>query len=116
MADAEARRRYQDRIRQLQAEVDEAEANADLGRRERAEMELDRLVEELSSAYGLGGRARSVGAAAEKARSAVRWRLRAAIARIAEHDAELGAHLDRSIETGRFCRYRPDEPVDWQTS
>ncbi len=111
--DTNARRRYEQRIQQLQADLDEAEAANDHGRAELARAELDRLVDELGAAYGLGGRERRSGSSAERARSTVRWRIRAAIDRIGDVDPDLGAHLDRSVVTGRFCRYDPAEPVRW---
>ena len=55
------------RVRELQQEIDEADAAHDVGRAERAREELDQLVEHLSGALGLGGAARHLGSAAERA-------------------------------------------------
>jgi len=66
--DEQARRAYRARVNELQAEIDEATEAHDLHRAERAEAELDALVEQLSSAFGLGGRARRTGAATDRAR------------------------------------------------
>ena len=79
--DERARRTYQDRIVELQREIDEARVDHDVRRAERAELELDALVEQLSEAFGLGGRGRSTGSSAERARTAVTYRIRAAIRR-----------------------------------
>ena len=76
--DEQARRAYEQRIRDLQSDIDEANEMADTGRAERAEEELDALVQQLSEAFGLTGRSRATGSAAERARSAVSWRIRAA--------------------------------------
>ncbi len=111
--DAEARRRYEDRIRELQSELDAAEADHDRGRSERLTDELDAVVDHLAAAVGRGGRTRSVPREVERARSAVTQRLRSALRRIAEHDADLGAHLQASVETGTYCRYRPPTPTRW---
>jgi predicted ATPase len=113
--DARARRDYQQRIRDLQTEIDRARDANDLGHAERAEAELDALVQQLSEAFGLGGRPRQAGSAAERARSAVTWRLRAAIKRIGEQHPELGRHLANAVRTGTWCAYRPEAPVSWQT-
>ena len=110
----DARRRGQEEVRRLQAEIDQAEADADLGRLERTRQARDRLVAELAVAYGLADDGPVV-ESVDKARAAVRWRIRAAIGRIAELDDELGTHLDRSVRTGRFCSYRPAEPTSWDT-
>jgi len=112
--DDAARRAYQARIRALQQEVEEAESACDPGRRQRAEAELDALVEQLSAGFGLGGRARRSGASAERARSAVTWRLRAALKRIEAVHPELGRHLANAVRTGTFCSYRPEHPATWQ--
>jgi hypothetical protein len=40
-------------------------------------------------------------------------RIRAAIAKVGEAHPPLGRHLSHCIRTGRFCSYRPDEPVGW---
>jgi hypothetical protein len=66
---------------------------------------------------GLGGRDRRTGSASERARVAVTRAVRQAIARIAEHHAPLGEHLQHSIRTGTYCAYEPDPraPVTWHT-
>jgi hypothetical protein len=33
--------------------------------------------------------------------------------RISEAHPELGRHLARSVRTGTFCVYEPDQPVRW---
>lgn len=106
--DARARQAYQQRIGELREQLDEAERFGDLGRSDRARQELEMLLEQLSAAVGLGGRARRVGSAAERARITVQRRVREAIRRIAEHEPELGKHLDWAIRTGTFCAYEPD--------
>jgi predicted ATPase len=112
--DDAARRAYQARIRELQADADEARAANDPVRAERAEAELDALVQQLAEAFGLGGRTRKAGASAERARSTVSWRLRAAIKRIGEAHPELGRHLANAVRTGAFCSYRPETTVAWE--
>jgi hypothetical protein len=106
--DAEARRAYAARARALRERLAEAEDRDDLGAIERARGELDALERELRAALGLGGRERRAGAAVEKARVNVQRRLKDALRRIAEYDAELGKHLERSVRTGTLCVYDPD--------
>ena len=50
--DAEARRQYEQRIRDLQADIDEAEHDNDYGRAYRYQVELDTLIEHLTAALG----------------------------------------------------------------
>ena len=63
-----------------------------------------------------GSVAEPVGSAirGERARKAVTARIRNAVDRIGARHPELGAHLRRSIDTGTFCVYRPEHPVDWE--
>ena len=112
--DDEARRAYKERIDELREERDLAEAANDTVRAERAREELDAIEEALRSAYGLGGRARKAGDHAERARSAVTWRIRSAISRVEAVHPALGRHLKNSVRTGTFCSYAPERPVDWR--
>jgi hypothetical protein len=105
--DAKARDAYQRRVIDLRSEIDEAERFSDAFRADRARRELDMLIQQLSSAVGLGGRARRVGSATERARILVQRRVREAIKKVAEHEPELGRHLDWTIRTGTFCAYEP---------
>jgi hypothetical protein len=114
--DATARRRYEQRIRDLQAEIDSADADNDFLRADRARVELDALVDHVTAALGLGGRSRRSGDSTERARSAVTQRVRSTIRRLADVHPELGRHLEMSVVTGIYCAYRPEHPVDWQVS
>jgi len=105
--DTRAREAYQRRVVELREEIDEAEGFADAFRADCARRELEMLIQQLSSAVGLGGRARRVGSASERARITVQRRVREAIKRVAEHEPELGRHLDWAIRTGTFCAYEP---------
>ncbi|MFC5993555.1 ATP-binding protein [Pseudonocardia hispaniensis] len=113
--DTQARRAYESRIRELQAELTEAEAAHDRGTAERAGLELDLLVEHLAAATGLGGRTRRGGGSQERARSAVGWRIRAAIGRIGEAHPALGRHLREAVRTGVWCSYQPVDPLRWRS-
>ncbi|MPY88916.1 MAG: hypothetical protein GEU99_13430 [Luteitalea sp.] len=111
--DERAQREIQARVRDLQQEIDDADASNDIGRAERAREELDQIVELLSSALGLHGRSRGLGNAAERARSAVTWRIRSAIKKIASAHPRLGRHLENAVRTGTFCAYVPETSIDW---
>jgi hypothetical protein len=111
--DERARRELGARVRDLQETIDEATASNDLGRADSARGELDRIVTELSGALGLGGRSRRLGSAAERARSAVTWRIRNAIRKISSRHPSLGRHLENAVRTGTFCAYVPEKSVDW---
>ena len=114
--DNRARSDYKQRILDLQSDIDEAHANNDSLRAARAEQELDVLVKQLSEAFGLGGRDRNGGSSVQRARSAVTYRVRAAIKQIATSDPVLGRHLDNSVRTGVWCSYHPETDVTWSIS
>ena len=111
--DDQARRAYQTHVGELQTEIDDAKAANDWVRADRAEAELDVLVEQLSQAFGLGGRQRAGGGAAERARAAVTHRIRGAIRRIADVDPVLGQHLRNAVKTGIWCSYQPETDTEW---
>src|SRR5688572_2609389 len=111
--DDRARREIQAHARELQHDIDEADAAHDLARAEQAREELDQIVELLSGALGLGGRSRALGSAAERARSAVTWRIRSGVKKIAKAHPQLGRHLENAVRTGTFCLYQPERPVVW---
>ncbi len=113
--DDRARRAYRERIEELQAAIDEAEAWNDSERAAQARDELDFLAHELAAATGLGGRVRRMGSDAERARVNVTRAIRSALARIQKHNPELGDHLNRTMRTGTFCVYEPDPraKIDW---
>ena len=112
--DDTARRAYRARLAELDRELDEAEADADLGRAERVRAERSMLASELAAAFGLGGRARMAGDPAERARKAVTMRIRAAIRAIGAQDEALARHLRNTVRTGRLCSYQPEGEVIWQ--
>lgn len=103
--DESARRAYTERIKELQAEIDDS---YDPGIKDRLQDEMDALVDALTGAVGLGGRTRKTSSAAEKARLSVTRAMRSAIERIEENDPVLGKHLSVSVRTGTFCSYSPD--------
>jgi len=111
--DAQARAAYRQRLSELEEAAAEADAAADIERSARIATERDALVEALTGAYGLGGRVRRSGSAAERARTAVTARIRDSIRRIGDAHPDLGRHLARSVRTGTFCVYEPDQPVRW---
>ena len=111
--DADARRRYEARIRELQVDIDEAERHSDYARAFRLQVEFDAIVEHLSAALGQGHRHRVAPDTAERARSAVTHRLRTAIRRLDKLHPALGSHLSHAVSTGSYCSYRPETPVTW---
>jgi tetratricopeptide (TPR) repeat protein len=117
LLDARARAAYTERLRDLRSELERAEADHDEARREQLGSELEFLTRELERAFGLGGRERRGGAAAERARASVTRAIKYATKKIADHDPGLADHLARSVRTGTFCVYAPSvrDRIAWQT-
>lgn len=113
--DERARRDIRDRLHELDAEEAEAEANGDGERAALARERRQSLAETVARDFGLGGRARRIGDPIERARKTVSTRIRRAIVQVGRAHPELGRHLERSIDTGAWCAYRPADPVTWIT-
>jgi hypothetical protein len=113
--DPAARRAYEQRVRDLTEEIEEAERHHDDGRAARLDDERAAVLHELATSLGLGGRDRpAAGDPVERARKAVGMRIRAAVDRIDRELPELGRHLRNSVRTGVWCSYAPEQPVDWR--
>ena len=93
---------YRNRLKRLDAELDQREPVDEEARAER-----DWLVAQLASAAGFGGRVRSFPDQGERARVAVGKAIRRALARITEADPVLGDHLRQTVHTGVRCSYWP---------
>jgi hypothetical protein len=114
--DERARREIRDRLQELDREADDAEAVGDATRLAAATERRQLLAETVVRDYGLGGRSRRLDDPVERARKTVSTRIRRTIATISAAHPALGRHLDRSIDTGTWCAYRPAETVAWTTS
>jgi hypothetical protein len=112
--DDQARAAYRARLAELDAELDQAGADHDPHRADRARLEREALLAELSRVVGLGGRPRRLGDDTERARKAVSARIHDAIARIERANPALGRHLRQAVTTGTWCTYTPPEPVRWR--
>jgi hypothetical protein len=113
LLDAQARGEYRRRLAELDDELADAEACADLARAEKARAEHDFLAAELSAALGLSGRPRRAGDPVERARKAVSGRIRLSIGRIEHEHPALGHHLRHAVATGTYCVYDPEVPTVW---
>jgi len=115
MLDERAKTAYRRRLAEIEDDIEQARALEDAVREAQADAERDFLVRELARAVGLGGRDRRATSASERARSGVTRAVRKGIARIGEHNPQLGEHLNGAIRTGTYCAYAPDPdaPAAW---
>jgi tetratricopeptide (TPR) repeat protein len=113
--DAEAKRSYRERLKEIRDEVEKLRKANDVGRAAKLEEEQDFLTRELARAIGLFGRDRKFGSESERARKRVSIAITRAIRLISLDDEHFGHYLERSIRTGNLCCYTPDpgNPVKW---
>lgn len=113
--DGQARAAYRRRLSEIDADITEADVRGDARRSEQAHADREYLIGELSRATGLGGRERTTGGTAERARTSVTRAIRYAIRALAPHHPEAAAHLRARVHTGTYCWYEPDPaaPVTW---
>ena len=116
VADARALAAYRQRLRQIDTELDDADADGDQQRGDRLAAEREALLAELGAATGLRGRPRTTGSSEERARVTVRKAVAAAIDAIHGVDPVVARHLTTHVHTGLRCRYEPDPdaPVEWR--
>ena len=116
MLDSKAKQDYKRRLFELREGLEDARQLGNCDRAAELESEIDFLAQEISRAVGLGGRNRRAGSAAERARLNVTRAVKAALQKISEREASLGALLDRRVKTGLFCSYSPDPRASqsWQ--
>ena len=108
--DRTAAEHYRRRLAELAAEREDAIAAGDEQRLRVVDDESDALSAHLGAGTGVLGRPREFdNRPAERARKAVSGRVRDAVRRVGQADPELGAHLDRHVETGVRCRYTGDQ-------
>ncbi|MGH3941247.1 MAG: ATP-binding protein [Pseudonocardiaceae bacterium] len=107
---------YRRRVRDLDAAIDAADADADLAAAERLRLEREAIHAELTRSLGLGGRIRGFAATPERARTAVRKAIKRALDVISAADPILGDELRAAVRTGTGCRYTPapGSPRQWK--
>ena len=115
LLDPQALERYRRRLRDLDTETAEAEAWADEGRLELLRNEREALLHEVGRATGLHGAPRHTGGTDERARTAVRKAIAAALSVMERHDPTIARLLRDTVRTGTTCRYDPDpsRPITW---
>ncbi len=114
--DARARSEYRRRLGDLEEELAEAQQFNDLARAGQARTEIEALTHQLSSAFGLGGRARKAGSDAERARVRIRNGIASSLKAIGRHHGGLARHLAQAVRTGTFCSYAAAGTPAWNAT
>jgi hypothetical protein len=110
--DAQAQKAYQQRLGELEEEIDEAKRFADLARHERLCEEREKVMEELTAAKGLRGRRRAT-AEADRNRCLIKMALKRALTDLKNPQPELHQHLKCSLHTGHTLCYAPEAVLPW---
>ena len=105
---------YKARAESIQHELGQARNHNDLGRMELLEEEFDRLTAQLTSATGLGGRRRTLGDNAERARKAVSRAVTRTIEQIRTDHKDLADHFAKHVSLGGSLSYRGDG-IGWNS-
>jgi class 3 adenylate cyclase len=111
--DDATRAAYRRRLSDLEREIADAQSEGNVAAATTAREEYDSVLEQLTTAYGLGGKARRTPDHIERARKTVARRIRDAVSRIERSHPGLGRHLSASLHTGVFCSYQPEHSVTW---
>ncbi|MFN8083145.1 MAG: hypothetical protein U0Q14_02825 [Dermatophilaceae bacterium] len=114
LLDDQALAAYRRRLADIDAELDLADDTGDATTAAALADERDQILAHVRVALGLGGRARTFGSDAERARVAVRRAIRTAYDRLGEVDPRLAEVLRREVTTGYQCSYRPLVGVTWR--
>ncbi len=117
LLDQRARHAYGTRLRDLRAELAEAETCNETQRALQIRAEIEAISAELARAFGVGNRDRPTASPLERARVSVTRAIRHAVRRIGRNDDELGRHLATAIKTGTFCSYAPgpEHQISWKS-
>lgn len=116
VVDARALAAYRRRLAEIDTALDDADAWGDAAMGERLAGERRALLAAVAAATGLGGRLRTSGGDAERARVTVRKAIATALEAIRLADPVVARHLAAHVHTGLRCSYEPDPdaPVDWR--
>jgi tetratricopeptide (TPR) repeat protein len=114
--DAQALAAYRRRLAEIDAALDRADASGDAGLGTELTSEREALLAQVAAATGLGGRTRTTGSSAERARVTVRKAIAAALDAIHGADPVVARHLTTHVRTGVRCCYEPDPDasIDWR--
>jgi len=113
--DPRAVQEYKQSRTDLLEELEEAQQFNDIGRVEKLQTDIETIEKQLTAAFGLGGKRRTVSSTTESMRQSVQKAIARAIMKISIHNDALGQHLSISIQTGLLCSYNPDPnlPISW---
>lgn len=111
--DPRAKAEYQRRLEDITSELAEAEGRHDLVAAEKLRDEKEKVVDELTRAFGLGGRPRRVRNPRQRARDRVTKALRRSLLDIEKEHPNFFKHLDASLRRKGTWAYCPESELPW---
>lgn len=114
LLDDQARREYQQRIKDLKRDAEIAKELGDTQRMEQIRAEYEFLDDQITGATAIRGRPRRFAASGDKLRVSVRKSTAKAIEVISQRMPDIGEHLKASISFGFKCCYRPVQQREWR--
>lgn len=112
LLDQDAIVEYNNRIKQLKREKEDAEELGNDEKVAKIQEEIETIEGELKSSMGIGGTSRKFTDATEKNRVAITNCIRDALCKLEKKHPSLQEHL-KAIETGEKCAYKPENNIDW---
>jgi hypothetical protein len=114
---------FHERLKELDQELEDAEASHDYAAQERLEAQRIELLKEIERAVGpspKGGlgtakKLRQIAAGSKKDRDSVRNAINRELEKIERKDLSLGRHLRNSLKLQDLIFYQPEPPVAWNS-
>jgi non-specific serine/threonine protein kinase len=102
-------------VRELGADLDEAEATGRHGEALGIRARIEEIEEHVGKSLRLGGRSRDLNDPMERARIRVTRGIGSTVEKIRHMDVGLAHHLATHLRTGAFCTYAvdPERPIKW---
>lgn len=112
--DDRTKRELQEKIKVLDENIADADERCDDERKRKFEDERDDIAAYLSANLNHKGKPRQSNSTGDKIRKAIWSAISRTITRIKDAHPTLGEHLEKSIDTGFSCCYRPTTPIKWE--
>ena len=112
--DAEARREYETRLRELAQERRKGESNKDVAAIDAVNREFEFIQRMLLNGSSKKHRPKKLGDVEVQLYDRIRKAFLATVKHIERSDPEGAAYLKNTIKTGKFMVYSPSQPIEWQ--
>jgi len=114
MIDSELLATYRTNLKTIDTDIAESESKGLTTKASQLKKQKAGMEEFIRKNTNIKGKSRKVPDTSERARQAVNRAINTAIKNIGNELLELSLHLNSHIETGRTCKYKPEENLKWQ--